>query len=249
MTTSPHNPHTRRIRRGPSVLLLLGTLACALIVALPGGHATSSRSSREALRAGATDSDELDGRDPRLMDSKRPKVEASFPAESYGPGSKARLVFVSSAKGVTLQFFRAGTEAKRITASDVMLGSSVSPPSRLGKVWPRRTVPVRIGNWSSGLYFARLTASGGRVGFAPYELPGSEALGMHVGELPAERAHTVAERIGEDVEGAQDAEGVAVGVEEGAAGVTGDARGDGVHALGPAAVGAALADTELRAQR
>ncbi len=98
MTTSPHNPHTRRIRRGPSVLLLLGTLACALVVALPGGHATSSRSSQEALRAGATDSDELDGRDPRLMDSKRPKVEASFPAESYGPGSKARLVFVSSAK-------------------------------------------------------------------------------------------------------------------------------------------------------
>ncbi len=104
------------------------------------------------------------------MDSKRPKVEASFPAESYGPGSKARLVFVSSAKGVTMQFFRAGTEAKRIKANDIMLGSSVSAPSRLGNVWPRRTVPVRIGNWRSGLYFARLTARGGRVGYAPFVL-------------------------------------------------------------------------------
>jgi len=68
------------------------------------------------------------------MDSKRPKVVASFPRQSYGPGSKARLVFVSSAKGVTMQFFRAGTEAKRIKANDIMLGSSVSAPSRLERV-------------------------------------------------------------------------------------------------------------------
>ena len=35
--------------------------------------------------------DELDGKDLRLNDSKRPKVEASFTHESYGPGSRARL--------------------------------------------------------------------------------------------------------------------------------------------------------------
>jgi hypothetical protein len=111
------------------------------------------------------------------MDSKRPKVEASFPFESYGPGSKASLIFVSKAKSVTLQFFRAGTEAKRPRASDVMFGSSVSPRSRIGKVWPHRTVRVRIGDWPSGVYFARLTARGGRVGYAPFVLrPG------HLGE-------------------------------------------------------------------
>ena len=104
------------------------------------------------------------------MDSKRPKVVASFPSESYGPGSKAHLIFISKAKGVTLQFFRAGTEAKRMKASDVMYGSSVSSRSRLGNVSPHRTVSVRIGNWPSGVYFARLTARGGRVGFAPFVL-------------------------------------------------------------------------------
>jgi len=34
--------------------------------------------------------DELDGKDLRLNDSKRPKVEAAFTHESYGPGSRAR---------------------------------------------------------------------------------------------------------------------------------------------------------------
>jgi hypothetical protein len=114
--------------------------------------------------------DELDGKDLRLNDSKRPKVEASFTHESYGPGSKARLVFVSTAKHVTLQFFRAGTQRWAIKASDVMLGSSVSSLKRLGAVSPRRKVTVRIGDWPSGMYFARLTARGGRVGFAPFVL-------------------------------------------------------------------------------
>jgi hypothetical protein len=170
MTTSPNDPHTRRIRRGPSVLVLLGVLGSALLLSFPGAHTGSPRSSREALQAGGIEADELDGRDPRQMDSKRPKVEASFPSESYGPGSKAPLIFVSRAKSVTLQFFRAGTEDKRPKASDVMFGSSVSPRSRIGKVWPHRTVRVRIGNWPSGVYFARLRARGGRIGYAPFVL-------------------------------------------------------------------------------
>jgi hypothetical protein len=32
----------------------------------------------------------------------------------------------------------------------------------------RRVVAVRIGSWPSGLYFARLVARDGRVGFAPF---------------------------------------------------------------------------------
>jgi hypothetical protein len=150
--------------------VLLGVLGSALLLSFPGAHTGSPRSSREALQAGGIEADELDGRDPRQMDSKRPKVEASFPSESYGPGSKAPLIFVSRAKSVTLQFFRAGTEDKRPKASDVMFGSSVSPRSRIGKVWPHRTVRVRIGNWPSGVYFARLRARGGRIGYAPFVL-------------------------------------------------------------------------------
>jgi hypothetical protein len=153
-------------------------LGSALVVALPGGRASSPHSPQEALRAGGIEADELDGRDPRQMDSKRPKVEASFPRQSYGPGSSARLIFVSRARGVTLQFFRAGTEAKRLRASDLMYGSSVAPRRRLGNVSPRRTVSARIGNWPSGVYFARLTARGGRVGFAPFVLR-PRRLGAH----------------------------------------------------------------------
>jgi hypothetical protein len=132
----------------------------------------------DTLRAGGIEADELDGRDPRQMDSKRPKVEASFPRQSYRPGSKAHLIFVSKAKGVTLQFFRAGTESKRPKASDVMYGSSVSPRSGIGNVSPHRTVSVRIGNWPSGVYYARLTARGGRVGYAPFVLR-PRRLGQH----------------------------------------------------------------------
>ncbi|HYY33964.1 MAG TPA: N,N-dimethylformamidase beta subunit family domain-containing protein, partial [Gaiellaceae bacterium] len=170
MTTSAHDPHTRRLRRGPSALLLLGLLAGALALCLTGGPGSSFRSSHEAPQAGAMPEDELDGKDLRLNDSHRPKVEASFTHESYGPGSRARLVFVSTAENVTLQFFRAGAQHRAIKANDVMLGKSVSSIRRLGAVSPRCTVAARIGNWPSGMYFARLTARGGRVGFAPFVL-------------------------------------------------------------------------------
>jgi hypothetical protein len=149
--------------------VLLGTLGSALVLSLSAGPASSLRSSHEPVRP-AADIDDLDGRDLSQIDSKRPKVEASFPRESYGPGSKARLVFLSSATRVTLEFFRAGTESRRIAQSDLMLGSSVSPRRSLGNVTSGRRVTVRIGNWPSGLYFARLTAHGGRLGFAPFVL-------------------------------------------------------------------------------
>jgi hypothetical protein len=161
------------------VFLLLGTLGSALFFSFAGGQpASSPRSSQESLRAEAMDADDLDGRDPRLMDSKRPKVEASFPRESYGPGSRARLTFVSTAKNVTLQFFHAGLETRKVVATDVMAGSPVSGRRALGSVRPGRTVSVRIGNWPSGFYFARLTARGGRVGYAPFVLR-PRRLGQH----------------------------------------------------------------------
>src|SRR4029450_3497643 len=119
MLTSAHTPHTRRVRRGPSVLLLLGTLGSALFLSLPARPVSAPRASDAEPSAEAMDADDLDGRDPRLIDSKRPRVEASFPRQSYGPGSKARLVFVSKAKGVTLQFFHAGLETQKIVATDV----------------------------------------------------------------------------------------------------------------------------------
>jgi hypothetical protein len=40
----------------------------------------------------------------------------------------------------------------------------------VGAVRAGRAITVRVGNWPSGLYFARLTASDGRIGFAPFVL-------------------------------------------------------------------------------
>jgi N,N-dimethylformamidase beta subunit-like protein len=120
--------------------------------------------------SGSSRSDDLDGRADRLPPTNRPTVEAAFPRESYAPGSVARLVIWTKGVGVSLQVVRAGTESASVRAQDVMLGTPVTAARRVGKVWPDRTIRVRIGNWPSGLYFARLATAGGKVGYAPFVL-------------------------------------------------------------------------------
>jgi hypothetical protein len=51
-----------------------------------------------------------------------------------------------------------------------MTGTPVDDPTELGAVNGRRTVRVTMGNWPSGVYFAKLTAPGGRIGYAPFVL-------------------------------------------------------------------------------
>jgi hypothetical protein len=51
-----------------------------------------------------------------------------------------------------------------------MLGTSVTGTIASGAVDGRRTFTIRIGSWPSGVYFARLTAAGSRVGYAPFIL-------------------------------------------------------------------------------
>jgi len=65
-----------------------------------------------------------------------------------------------------------------LMASDVMSGTPVGPDQRIGNVRPGATIRVRIGAWPSGLYFAELTATGGRVGYAPFVLA-PQRLGGH----------------------------------------------------------------------
>ena len=144
--------HTRRAtRRGPITVLLAASL-----VQLTG--------------AATNHVDPLDGRDTNQRDSLRPKITATFPQESYRPGQRARLFVYSRAKQVTVQVFRAGLETTKTTANDRMLGAPVTGQIRIGAVRPGRVIRVRIGNWASGVYFAQLTAPGGRLGFAPFVL-------------------------------------------------------------------------------
>jgi hypothetical protein len=111
--------------------------------------------------------DELEGRAPTPAEL-QPSVEAAFPRESYAPGSVARLVISNRAHGLTLQLFRVGAE-RIVTRSDsTMRGVAVTPKRAIGSSRGHRVVRIRIGNWSSGLYFARLASSDGRGGFAPF---------------------------------------------------------------------------------
>ncbi|MBD0339106.1 MAG: hypothetical protein ICV67_07455 [Thermoleophilia bacterium] len=100
-------------------------------------------------------------------------VEAGFERASYAPGQNAGLRIETDAGRLTLQLFRAGPERVPTTARNVMNGEPVSEPRTLPwRRWrhgPRR-VRLRIPDLPSGLYFARLTADDGRVGYAPFVL-------------------------------------------------------------------------------
>lgn len=120
----------------------------------------------------------LAGAAPRVPPSARPTVAATFAHESYSPGETAQLIIRSRAHDVRIQFFRAGTERRRIASRDTMLGSAVVRARRIGDVSRVRIVRSRLGTWPSGLYFARITAAGGRIGFAPFILR-PQSIGEH----------------------------------------------------------------------
>ncbi len=138
-------------------------------------HLAQTHTSHERL-----DSDEIGlmGNAGHAADSDKPKVTAYFDSESYRPGEVAHLVVTDSAPRVAVRFFRAGGQTKDTLANDVMLGKPVSAITSLGAVHGRLTASLRIGNWPSGVYFARLTAPGSRVGYAPFVLA-PRVLGEH----------------------------------------------------------------------
>jgi hypothetical protein len=162
MATNTH------IQRGA----LRRTLFSFAVLALAGGLLSIS-----APAPLSTKDEDLDGRAP-TAEELRPSVEAAFPRESYAPGSTAALVGFNSARGVRLQVFHSGPEQVRTVGNSEMQGVPVTKPVMIGDARRGSVVPVRIGNWPSGLYVARLTAADGRVGFAPFVvLP--QRLGEH----------------------------------------------------------------------
>ncbi len=98
-------------------------------------------------------------------------VEAAFRERSYAPGNVAGLRIETDARKLTLQLFRSGPEAEATHGRDEMRGVPVAEPRALdwhSKGSRRHSVRVGIGPWPTGLYFARLDADDGRVGFAPF---------------------------------------------------------------------------------
>ena len=105
-------------------------------------------------------------------------IDAAFTKDSYRPGSVAELVLESDQPVLTLQLFRAGRISRAV---DAMAGEPVTEPATLER-YDRRNLPRRlrvwIGDWPSGLFFAKLTGSDGRSGYAPFVVR-PKALGEH----------------------------------------------------------------------
>jgi hypothetical protein len=113
----------------------------------------------------------VDGADAGLKPSRKPVIEAAFPRESYRPGTAARLVIFSrKARNVSVQVFHAGTEDQPMKPRDEMYGTAVTGAKHLGTVRRGQAIGVSIPSSPSGLYFAKLTGSGNRVGYAPFVL-------------------------------------------------------------------------------
>ena len=165
MATSSHLNSRGALAR----VLALGAALAATVAFIPS---TAPSSPKPAWVKGL-DADELDlvGYAGHIPDSKKPKLTAYFPRESYRPQSTASLVITDTAADVSMQIFRCGGETEKATmANDVLLGAPVTAPVRIGPVRGRRVIPVALGDWRSGVYFVQLTAGAARVGYATFVL-------------------------------------------------------------------------------
>ena len=137
-------------------------MAARPLIALLGGTAAAL-----VLGGASPPPSPPEGRDPTPTEL-LPSVEAAFPEESYAPGETARLVLFNRARGITMQIFRSGPERRLTRSNAAIRGVAVTAPRAIGSGRAGRAVAVRIGAWTSGLYFVRLRAADGRVGFAPF---------------------------------------------------------------------------------
>ena len=91
-------------------------------------------------------------------------VPAAFARRSYRPGELATLRLGLRFRSLVVRVLHVGPERARTRGNDTMRGVLVYGPVRLRDA---RAIRLRVGDWESGLYTARLQA-GHRVGFAPF---------------------------------------------------------------------------------
>jgi hypothetical protein len=99
-------------------------------------------------------------------------IDAGFTERSYTPGEAAALRIGTDARALTLQVF---AYSSRYPPTGRDLKTAGRPMTQALRVdWSgHRSIPatlrvVRAGDWPSGLYFLRLEAADGRVGYAPF---------------------------------------------------------------------------------
>jgi hypothetical protein len=139
-------------------------LAGVLCVGVGGPRGAATNQPLEGYDVGAT----------KLV----PAIQAAFAHESYRPGQRARLVIRHHSPSLMLQVLEAGPEHEPTISSTVMNGVPVSRVHSLGRISGLRVVSLRIAHWESGLYFVRLRAADGTLGFAPFVVA-PRRLGRH----------------------------------------------------------------------
>jgi len=107
---------------------------------------------------------------PGRPDAAPTGIEIAFARESYSPADTALLRLHSAAHAATLQILHVGPEPGHTVQRDAVRGIAVGRRMRLGTRVAGAVVRVHVGHWPTGLYFARVAAKGGRVGFAPFVL-------------------------------------------------------------------------------
>ena len=99
-------------------------------------------------------------------------LEAGFPKRSYAPGERADLQISSDTPSLRLQVFYYSSQIPPRGGDFKTAGTAMTPPVRVDwrghRHGPGTLRFVRAGDWPSGLYFLRLTAADGRVGYAPF---------------------------------------------------------------------------------
>jgi hypothetical protein len=121
------------------------------------------------------------GRAPRAPVVRIMGIDAAFTEASYPPLQSASLRISTDAKALTVQFFRSGPEHVPTYADNLLNGVPVGTPATLD--WSRKgnaasIVTLGLGPWPSGVYYAQITSSDGRVGYAPF-IVRPAALGEH----------------------------------------------------------------------
>jgi hypothetical protein len=96
-------------------------------------------------------------------------ISAAFTKRSYAPGSTATIRIATDEPYFTLQLFQAGPETQATVGGELQ---GVSVTGQQAVDWSAHrdapsTLRVQLGDWPSGIYFARLTGLDGRSFFAP----------------------------------------------------------------------------------
>jgi hypothetical protein len=155
------------MQQGPGSRWFVFATAAALLVGV--GLSIPGASPRH--RFSGDEDEQLEGFVLRGPVSHRPTVEAAFTGESYRPGGTATLVLFDSARRTSVRLYRVGDAHGTLREPDMMRGTPVGHVLHLGHIESGRKIQIRLPiSWPSALYYAELTASGGRIGYAPFVL-------------------------------------------------------------------------------